>query len=302
MDAGAKNVPVGKTIAMLAEEGDDISTVEVPTEDAKPASKAESVPKEKKESAPETSPSGTSGKTQKAESAPPPSSSSASSTHHEAPDLGRPLFPSVARLLIENGVTAEAAKSIKGTGMRGMLTKGDVLSFLGKASGPMGTYKAGKEGVAAQGRVPTAGTKQASSPSPSTTEDVSTKGLTRRSHPTLPDCGLIFCRLHGLLQPLKGESVRSMIFAGLASASHASRARDLASRTPSRQQQVGGVEATSTGGMAGRSLRAFNELLDDYDFKKGTGSGSGSSSSGSSGSSSGKSGSAKKAASLSGLL
>jgi hypothetical protein len=30
---------------------------------------------------------------------------------------------------------------IKGTGVRGMLTKGDVLAFLGKASGPMGTYK-----------------------------------------------------------------------------------------------------------------------------------------------------------------
>lgn len=50
-----------------------------------------------------------------------------------------PLFPSVLRLLEENGI--QDADKIKGTGVRGMLTKGDVLAYLGKASGPMGTYK-----------------------------------------------------------------------------------------------------------------------------------------------------------------
>jgi hypothetical protein len=29
----------------------------------------------------------------------------------------------------------------QGTGIRGMLTKGDVLAFLGRASGPTGTFK-----------------------------------------------------------------------------------------------------------------------------------------------------------------
>ena len=43
------------------------------------------------------------------------------------------------RLLSENGI--EKADGIKGTGIRGMLTKGDVLAHLGKASGPLGTYK-----------------------------------------------------------------------------------------------------------------------------------------------------------------
>jgi pyruvate/2-oxoglutarate dehydrogenase complex dihydrolipoamide acyltransferase (E2) component len=51
-----------------------------------------------------------------------------------------PVFPSVIRLLNESGI--EDYKKIKGTGVRGMLTKGDVLSFLGKASSPTGTYKA----------------------------------------------------------------------------------------------------------------------------------------------------------------
>jgi hypothetical protein len=32
-------------------------------------------------------------------------------------------------------------EKIKGTGIRGMLTKGDVLTFLGKASSPTGTFK-----------------------------------------------------------------------------------------------------------------------------------------------------------------
>jgi hypothetical protein len=32
-------------------------------------------------------------------------------------------------------------EKINGTGIRGMLTKGDVLAFLGKASSPTGTFK-----------------------------------------------------------------------------------------------------------------------------------------------------------------
>lgn len=51
----------------------------------------------------------------------------------------RPLFPSVARLLHEHNV--QDPEKIKGTGIRGMLTKGDVLAFLGKASSPTGTFK-----------------------------------------------------------------------------------------------------------------------------------------------------------------
>jgi pyruvate/2-oxoglutarate dehydrogenase complex dihydrolipoamide acyltransferase (E2) component len=54
----------------------------------------------------------------------------------------RPLFPSVIRLLQENGVAN--ARRIKGTGIRGMLTKGDVLAHLGLASSPWGTAKQAK--------------------------------------------------------------------------------------------------------------------------------------------------------------
>ena len=60
----------------------------------------------------------------------------------------RPLFPSVARLLQGHGV--QDPEKIKGTGVRGMLTKGDVLAFLGKASSPTGTFKPTKLGPGAE--------------------------------------------------------------------------------------------------------------------------------------------------------
>ncbi|KAK1219836.1 pyridoxine biosynthesis protein [Marasmius sp. AFHP31] len=128
---GTKNVQVGKVIALLAEEGDDISNLEVPKEeDSAPAPEASSSSAPKSES--------------KSESQPPSESSSSSSsasapTYNVHPTHSRPLFPSVQRLLTENGI-ADGSK-ITGTGIRGMLTKGDVLAFLGKASGPLGTFK-----------------------------------------------------------------------------------------------------------------------------------------------------------------
>ncbi|KAG7453024.1 single hybrid motif-containing protein [Guyanagaster necrorhizus] len=116
---GTKNIPIGKVIAMLAEEGDDISNVQAPKEaEASPTS---SLPKQ--EAAPSTP-----------HPAPTPVAHSSSPPTHP-----RTLFPSVYRLLQENNITN--AEQIKGTGVRGMLTKGDVLAFLGKASGPLGTYK-----------------------------------------------------------------------------------------------------------------------------------------------------------------
>lgn len=66
-----------------------------------------------------------------------------STSTHKHVEHSRPLFPSVARLLQENDVAN--IEEIKGTGVRGMLTKGDVLAYLGKASGPTGTFKQNTE-------------------------------------------------------------------------------------------------------------------------------------------------------------
>ncbi|KAH9038966.1 single hybrid motif-containing protein [Lactarius pseudohatsudake] len=118
---GQKNIPVGKVIALLAEEGDDISNLEIPKDEPTP-SKSAPVPKQEQAPLAPSSPA-------------PPVTPKA--THHIS--HSRPLFPSVSRLLQEYGV--QDPEKIKGTGVRGMLTKGDVLAFLGKASSPTGTFK-----------------------------------------------------------------------------------------------------------------------------------------------------------------
>ncbi|KAF8522073.1 pyruvate dehydrogenase X component [Hysterangium stoloniferum] len=127
---GSKNIAVGTTIALLAQEGDNISNLEIPAEEPKPSSESStSAP-----SPPSQSP------TRELPPSPSPSSSSAGSPGDRIHiDTSRPLFPSVMRLLGEHRITD--LTQIKGTGIRGMLTKGDVLTFLGKASGPTGTFK-----------------------------------------------------------------------------------------------------------------------------------------------------------------
>ena len=131
---GSKSIPVGKIIAMLAEEGDDISNITVPEAEA-------STPAPKKEEAAAPPPTS---------SSPPPSTSSSSSpasaTHDSGESIkeinGQPLFPSVVRLLHEAGIHSKSEiKKIKGTGVRGMIRKGDVLAHLGKVSNPWGTSK-----------------------------------------------------------------------------------------------------------------------------------------------------------------
>ncbi|KIJ69665.1 hypothetical protein HYDPIDRAFT_185332 [Hydnomerulius pinastri MD-312] len=133
---GTKNVLVGRIIALLAEEGDDISNLEAPAQDSKPS--------------PAPSPAQQASSTPTPETAAPPAPSPAAQEHkaHGAhPTHSKHLLPSVIRLLIEGGVSD--AEVIKGTGVRGMLTKGDVLAYLGKASSPLGTYKAPKKESAA---------------------------------------------------------------------------------------------------------------------------------------------------------
>ncbi|PPQ99927.1 hypothetical protein CVT24_009562 [Panaeolus cyanescens] len=129
---GTKGVPVGKLIALLAEDGDDISNLEIPKEEpAQQSSNASS----SSEAPP--APTSSSGGVQPSNSQP-----QHQDTHtHVLPEHSRPLFPSVHRLLLEHGVSNPS--QIPGTGVRGMLTKGDVLTFLGLASSPLGTFKPG---------------------------------------------------------------------------------------------------------------------------------------------------------------
>lgn len=121
---GAKGVQVGTRIAVIAEEGDDISSLEVPvdespkqsaapTEAPNEESKSEPVPqKERTASVTPAAHGGKGGKAQK-------------QTY--------PLYPSIIQLLHENGIDASKADEIPATGPKGRLLKGDVLVYLGKA-------------------------------------------------------------------------------------------------------------------------------------------------------------------------
>ncbi|OJA12024.1 hypothetical protein AZE42_02056 [Rhizopogon vesiculosus] len=122
---GSKNVQVGRLIALLAEEGDDISNLEVPKEESK---SAPPLPE------PET-------RVTQPPATPASQPTAPKASHH--PKHSKHLLPSVMRLLIEGNVAD--AEAIPGTGVRGMLTKGDVLAYLGRASGPMGTFKEAKK-------------------------------------------------------------------------------------------------------------------------------------------------------------
>lgn len=119
---GTKNVAVGQTIAVFAEDGDDIASLDIPKDDPTPAPAP---------SPGQSTPSPPASEQQK-------QASSSKQASHEPVHSTKPLFPSVLRLLQEHGV---APDGIKGTGVRGMLTKGDVLAHLKLASSPTGTYK-----------------------------------------------------------------------------------------------------------------------------------------------------------------
>jgi pyruvate/2-oxoglutarate dehydrogenase complex dihydrolipoamide acyltransferase (E2) component len=99
MEAGASKVPVGQIIAILAEEGDDLSSIEVPANLA-PEGESSSqpapapAPAAKKEEAKEPA---------KTEAAAPKKEETTSSTPshgqgHKTIKHPKPLFPSVSRL------------------------------------------------------------------------------------------------------------------------------------------------------------------------------------------------------------
>lgn len=140
MQDGSKGVKVGTRIAVLAEPGDDLSSLEIPAEESSSSSSVPSPSEEKsvpeptksKEPKPETSSKSSSQADQKAASSSTSSSSSISSSHGKPSNQKYPLYPSVQHLLNTNGISNSEASKIPATGPAGRLLKGDVLSYLGK--------------------------------------------------------------------------------------------------------------------------------------------------------------------------
>lgn len=190
-------------IALLVEEGDDISNLEIPKESAaEPAKPAEPKESKPKEDAPPTNPA-----------------SSGAPKHTSHIHVDGAMFPSVIRLLSEAGI--EDYKKIKGTGVRGMLTKGDVLAFMGKASSPTGTYKQGGSSTVPPGSAP-AGAAPAQ-PKKEVKVCVPWIGVTLYKSP---------------LQPVDGPGLRSMIMTGLAELSKAKTTPSKGSSAPFLQTRI----------------------------------------------------------------
>ena len=132
---GSKGVKVGDRIAVMAEEGDDLSSLDMPAEDAsasastKQSTKGEKPPQQDetstKQSATET-PSAPPQSPPKTDETTPPSQSG------QAKKQSYPLFPAVQQLLHENGLSNADADSIPASGPSGRLLKGDVLAYLGR--------------------------------------------------------------------------------------------------------------------------------------------------------------------------
>ncbi|KAK5664113.1 hypothetical protein OQA88_328 [Cercophora sp. LCS_1] len=119
---GTKGIQVGTRIAVIAEEGDDISTLQIPADETPKA--ADAAPAKQEQQAPAPS-----------EPAPP----AAAAAPKAAPKAGGhgprrqyPPLPSVIHLLHENGLDNSALSEITPTGPNGRILKGDVLAYLGK--------------------------------------------------------------------------------------------------------------------------------------------------------------------------
>lgn len=133
MGDGSKAVQVGSRIAVTAEPGDDLSSLELPKEDNPASKKAESPKEQTSEASPKESQAEP--KEERAQSSPSQSSTPKQSSGGKATKQTYPLYPSVQHLLDVNGLAKAEADKIPATGPNGRLLKGDVLAYIGKIDG-----------------------------------------------------------------------------------------------------------------------------------------------------------------------
>ncbi|KKY16445.1 putative pyruvate dehydrogenase protein x component [Diplodia seriata] len=118
---GSKAVKVGQRIGVLADPGDDLSSLEIPAEDN--AEQKPSAPKEPKPT-----------DTRQTSTPAPEGGKSAAAPPGKAVKQTHPLYPSVLFALRANGLSKDDADKIPATGPNGRLLKGDVLAYAGKLS------------------------------------------------------------------------------------------------------------------------------------------------------------------------
>jgi pyruvate/2-oxoglutarate dehydrogenase complex dihydrolipoamide acyltransferase (E2) component len=122
---GSKNVQVGTRIAVVADEGDDISSLEMPPEDVKKVEEEQTESKRESKPAPRPEPTLTPTDSRSPPLAP------ASSPRGPGQNTKYPLYPSVTALVHENHLSDSDVAKIPATGPQNRLLKGDVLAYLG---------------------------------------------------------------------------------------------------------------------------------------------------------------------------
>ena len=143
---GTKGVKVGSRIAITAEEDDNLTTLDLPSEDKSnpPQLDRESTARPSRPSESQVdSPSRPSK----------PDSSSPSKQRY-------PLYPSVAQLLHNKGIAQSEAEHIKASGPKGRLLKGDVLAYLGTIRASYASEQSAR--IEKLGRLNLSGVKSAS--------------------------------------------------------------------------------------------------------------------------------------------
>ena len=137
---GTKGVKVGTRIAVLADQDDDLSSLEIPDETpVKPAAPQEDTksgvdpakPSESQAEAPPSSKSGDTPTDTPSESASESTPATPEKSAGKAQKQIYPLYPSVSQLLHEKGIPSSEADKIPASGPQGRLLKGDVLAYLG---------------------------------------------------------------------------------------------------------------------------------------------------------------------------
>jgi pyruvate/2-oxoglutarate dehydrogenase complex dihydrolipoamide acyltransferase (E2) component len=128
---GAKGIQVGSRIGVIAEPGDDLSTLEIPPEEssAPPPQKEASKPKPESKSEPKA----------EAEAPLAPKSSASADAPARKPSgpakkQTYPLLPSVEHLIHEHGIDQSGIDKMTPSGPNNRLLKGDVLAYIGSIS------------------------------------------------------------------------------------------------------------------------------------------------------------------------
>lgn len=128
MADGSKGVKVGSRIGVLAEPGDDLSSLEIPADAAAPESSPKKEPS--KSDAPEAAPPAA--KSEPSPSVDKPAKKAKKGGKSKAQTY--PLLPSVEILMHQNGLDKSAIEKMTPTGPNNRLLKGDVLAYLGTIS------------------------------------------------------------------------------------------------------------------------------------------------------------------------